>query len=179
MRTTSRMNALLSESLLSKRKAMVKTATNEEEEEEEVENAKPKNNWSFFHTNFCMEQVHKLIETTIEERLTWDRFSRSYDSWRALQLTENLAAEIRDRVRKCNYKRLVGVHSYWHTHTIHTLFYCRYRIVCLLSLIEKQNQGATMSMRHLMDEKMDNFTSLVYERPTYFIIATVYLVHKD
>ncbi|KAL9912634.1 dynein light chain Tctex-type protein 2B isoform 1-T1 [Glossina fuscipes fuscipes] len=159
VRTTSRMNALLSESLLSKRKAMVKTATNEEEEEEEVENAKPKNNWNFFHTNFCMEQVHKLIETTIEERLTWDRFSRSYDSWRALQLTENLAAEIRDRVRKCNYKR--------------------YRIVCLLSLIEKQNQGATMSMRHSMDEKMDNFTSLIYERPTYFIIAIVYLVHKD
>lgn len=36
-----------------------------------------------------------------------------------------------------------------------------------------------MSMRHLMDEKLDNFTSLVYERPTYFIVVVVYLVHKD
>ncbi|XP_065368843.1 dynein light chain Tctex-type 4 [Calliphora vicina] len=159
VRTTSRMNALLSESMLGKRKALMKTPTLEDENETETENEKPKNDWNFFRTNFSMEQVHKLIEATIEERLTWDRFSRSYDSWRSLQLAENLASDIRDGVRRFNHKR--------------------HRIVCILSVIEKQNQGITMRMRHLMDEKMDNFTSVVYERPTYFIVVTVYLVYKD
>lgn len=71
--------------------------------EEEKEN--PKRDWEFFHTNFNMERVEKLIESTIEERLTWDRFSRSYDSWRSLQLAENLASDIRDGVRRLNHKR--------------------------------------------------------------------------
>ena len=71
--------------------------------EEEKEN--PKKDWEFFHTNFNMERVEKLIESTIEERLTWDRFSRSYDSWRSLQLAENLASDIRDGVRRLNHKR--------------------------------------------------------------------------
>ncbi|XP_037828031.1 tctex1 domain-containing protein 4 isoform X2 [Lucilia sericata] len=153
------MNALLSESMLGKRKALIKLSTVEGENEAEAENEKPKNDWSFFRTNFSMEQVQKLIEATIEERLTWDRFSRSYDSWRSLQLAENLASDIRDGVRRFNHKR--------------------HRIVCILSVIEKQNQGITMRMRHLMDEEMDNFTSVVYERPTYFIVVTVYLVYKD
>lgn len=51
--------------------------------------------------------------------------------------------------------------------------------MCILSVIEKQNQGIIMSMRHLMDEKMDNFTKVIYERPTYFIVVVVYLVYKD
>lgn len=66
---------------------------------------KPKNDWKFFHTNFNMERAHKIIEDCIEERLLWDRFSRNYDSWRALGLAEGLAAEIRDRVKKLNHKR--------------------------------------------------------------------------
>lgn len=105
MRTTSRMNALLSESMLGKRKALLKLSTIEGENETEVESEKPKNDWEFFRTNFSMEQVYKLIEATIEERLTWDRFSRSYDSWRSLQLAESLASDIRDGVRRFNHKR--------------------------------------------------------------------------
>lgn len=66
---------------------------------------KPKNDWKFFHTNFNMERAQKIIEDCIEERLLWDRFSRNYDSWRALQLAEGLAAEIRDRVKKLNHRR--------------------------------------------------------------------------
>lgn len=105
MRTTNRMNALLSESMLGRRKALTKTATMDGDPEAEVENAKPIRDWEFFRTNFSMEQVYKLIESAIEERLTWDRFSRSYDSWRSLQLAENLASDIRDRVRGFNHKR--------------------------------------------------------------------------
>ncbi|XP_075167386.1 dynein light chain Tctex-type 5 isoform X2 [Haematobia irritans] len=159
VRTTNRMNALLSESMLGKRKALTKMTTVEGETEGETENEKPARDWEFFSRNFSMEQVHKLIESIIEERLTWDRFSRSYDSWRSLQLTESLASEIRDRVRGFNHKR--------------------HRIICILSLIEKQNQGIHMRMSHLMDEKLDNFTSVVYERPSYFIVVVVYLVYKD
>lgn len=55
----------------------------------------------------------------------------------------------------------------------------RHRIVCLLSVVEKQNQGIYQSMCHLMDEKRDNFTQLVYERPTYFMIVVLYLVYQD
>ncbi|TMW42921.1 hypothetical protein DOY81_011999 [Sarcophaga bullata] len=159
VRTTSRMNALLSESMLGKRKALMKLSTLDGGNDTEEEKENPKRDWEFFHTNFNMERVEKLIESTIEERLTWDRFSRSYDSWRSLQLAENLASDIRDRVRRLNHKR--------------------HRIVCILSVIEKQNQGISMSMRHLMDEKMDNFTRVIYERPTYFIVVVVYLVYKD
>ncbi|XP_061395785.1 dynein light chain Tctex-type 4 [Musca vetustissima] len=159
VRTTNRMNALLSESMLGRRKALTKMATVDGDNETEEANAKPPRDWEFFRTNFSMEEVYKLIESSIEERLTWDRFSRSYDSWRSLQLAESLASDIRDRVRAFNHKR--------------------HRIVCILSVIEKQNQGIHMSMRHLMDEKMDNFTKLVYERPSYFIVVVVYLVYKD
>uniref|UniRef100_A0A1I8P6D1 Uncharacterized protein n=2 Tax=Stomoxys calcitrans TaxID=35570 RepID=A0A1I8P6D1_STOCA len=104
VRTTNRMNALLSESMLGRRKALTKMATIEGDNETDAENAKPPRDWEFFRRNFSMEEVHKLIESTIEERLTWDRFSRSYDSWRSLQLTESLASEIRDRVRGFHHK---------------------------------------------------------------------------
>jgi len=107
VRTTNRMNALLSESMLSRRRA----AQNPEGEVTaggeggEPRKEKPKNDWKFFHTNFNMERAQKIIEDCIEERLLWDRFSRNYDSWRALQLVEGLAAEIRDRVKKLNHRR--------------------------------------------------------------------------
>lgn len=55
----------------------------------------------------------------------------------------------------------------------------RHRIVCLLSIVEKQNQGLSFRMRHLLDEKMDNFTNLVYERPSYYMVVTLFLVYKD
>ncbi|KMY91917.1 dynein light chain Tctex-type protein 2B isoform X1 [Drosophila simulans] len=160
VRTTNRMNALLSESMLSRRRAAQNPegeATGAEAGEPRKE--KPKNDWKFFHTNFNMERAQKIIEDCIEERLLWDRFSRNYDSWRALQLAEGLAAEIRDRVKKLNHRR--------------------HRIVCLLSIVEKQNQGVYQRMCHLMDEKRDNFTQLVFERPTYFMIVVLYLVYKD
>ncbi|EDW08605.2 dynein light chain Tctex-type protein 2B [Drosophila mojavensis] len=165
VRTTNRMNALLSESMLSRRRALQSSdlfegggaAGGSGEGAERKE--KPKNDWKFFHTNFNMERAHKIIEDCIEERLLWDRFSRNFDSWRALQLVESLAAEIRDRVKKLNHRR--------------------HRIVCLLSIVEKQNQGIYQRMCHLMDEKRDNFTQLVYERPTYFMIVVLYLVYQD
>ncbi|XP_032571004.1 uncharacterized protein LOC6607946 isoform X3 [Drosophila sechellia] len=112
VRTTNRMNALLSESMLSRRRA----AQNPEGEVTggeagEPRKEKPKNDWKFFHTNFNMERAQKIIEDCIEERLLWDRFSRNYDSWRALQLAEGLAAEIRDRVKKLNHRRYPWIES--------------------------------------------------------------------
>ncbi|EDW31463.1 GL11151 [Drosophila persimilis] len=159
VRTTNRMNALLSESMLSRRRAQNPEGDGGAGFEGGERNEKPKNDWKFFHTNFNMERAHKIIEDCIEERLLWDRFSRNYDSWRALQLVESLAAEIRDRVKKLNHSR--------------------HRIICLLSIVEKQNQGIYQRMCHLMDEKRDNFTQLVFERPTYFMIVVLYLVYKD
>ncbi|KAH8416030.1 hypothetical protein KR222_006825, partial [Zaprionus bogoriensis] len=163
VRTTNRMNALLSESMLSRRRALQNNGGGVDGDGSVGEGGerkeKPKNDWKFFHTNFNMERAHKIIEDCIEERLLWDRFSRNYDSWRALSLVEGLAAEIRDRVKKLNHRR--------------------HRIVCLLSIVEKQNQGIYQSMCHLMDEKRDNFTQLVYERPTYFMIVVLYLVYQD
>ncbi|XP_030388250.1 tctex1 domain-containing protein 2 [Scaptodrosophila lebanonensis] len=158
VRTTNRMNALLSESMLTRRRAL-QHPSGEGELVDGERKEKPKNDWKFFHTNFNMERAQKIIEDCIEERLLWDRFSRNFDSWRALQLVESLAAEIRDRVKKLNHRR--------------------HRIVCLLSIVEKQNQGIYMSMCHLMDEKRDNFTQFVFERPTYFMIVVLYLVYQD
>ncbi|XP_037954417.1 dynein light chain Tctex-type protein 2B-like [Teleopsis dalmanni] len=159
VRTTNRINALLTESMFGRRKALLKASQNEGENDGDIENEKPKNNWEFFRNNFSMERAYKLIETTIEERMTWDRLSRSYDSWRSLQLIESLAADIRNKIKKLNYRR--------------------YRIICVVSLVEKQNQGVNMRMRYLMDEKLDNYTNYVYERPTYFIVVTLFLVYKD
>lgn len=105
VRTTSRMNALLSESMIGKRKSLMRLPAVDGENDEEIGSENPKNDWEYFRTNFSVEQVHKLIEATIEDRLIWDRFSRSYDSWRSSQLAESLAADIRDSVRRCNHKR--------------------------------------------------------------------------
>ncbi|XP_067632167.1 dynein light chain Tctex-type protein 2B isoform X2 [Eurosta solidaginis] len=160
VRTTNRMNALLMESMLGKKRALQKLNSSggeDEVAENAVEN--PERDWEFFRNNFSMEAVYKLIAKAIEERLTWDRFGRSYDSWRSLQMAATLAADIRDRVKRLQHKR--------------------HRIVCFLSIIERNNQGLSFRMRHLMDEKMDNFTNLVYERPSYYMVVTLFLVYKE
>ncbi|XP_055380073.1 dynein light chain Tctex-type 5 [Condylostylus longicornis] len=164
VRTTNRMNALLNESMQSQKKKPIlkqneKEQTTTVEESEIQEEQKPKIKIEFFRTNFTMEYVHKIIGEIIEERLSWDRFNRVYDPWKSAQLAESLAVEIRDRVKTLNYRK--------------------YRIVCLLSVVEKKNQGLDYKMKFLVDEKMDNFTTYIHERATYNIVATVFLVYKD
>lgn len=104
------MNALLMESMLGKKRALQKLqSTTGEGEEAESAAEQPKHEWEYFRNNFSMEAVYKVIESAIEERLTWDRFGRSYDSWRSLQMAETLAADIRDRVKRLQHKRWVVI----------------------------------------------------------------------
>ncbi|XP_055858694.1 uncharacterized protein LOC129921073 [Episyrphus balteatus] len=158
VRTTNRMNAILNETVANRRKSLFK-AKDESTDNDGAEDVHPRMDIKFLQNNFSMEKVYKLIESIIEERLLWDRLSRTYDSWRAVSLAENLASEIRDRIKELRYKR--------------------HRIVCILSLIEKQNQGISIKMNFLMDSNCDNFTKFIYERATYTIVVTVFLVHKD
>ncbi|XP_055919858.1 uncharacterized protein LOC129951636 isoform X2 [Eupeodes corollae] len=158
VRTTNRMNAILNESVANRRKSIFKVKDTDPDAAG-VDNMHPKLDIQFLQNNFSMEKVYKLIEAIIEDRLLWDRLSRTYDSWRAVSLAENLASEIRNRIKELNYKR--------------------HRIVCILSLIEKQNQGISIKMNFLMDSSCDNFTKFIYERATYTIVVTVFLVHKD
>ncbi|KAL5288947.1 hypothetical protein ACFFRR_009264 [Megaselia abdita] len=150
---------MLNDTLASKRKTFSKNKSMDTLEESIEDEDDSKVKVEYFKTNFSMEQVYKIIEQSIEERLIWDRFNRMYDSYRSLQLIKELSADIRDRVKMLRNHR--------------------HRIICIMNIIEKQNQGVCFRMMHLIDSRFDNFANFVYERASYHIVVTVFLVKKD
>lgn len=59
------------------------------------------------------------------------------------------------------------------------LEYSRYRLVCVVSIIQKKNQQVDYKMRLCWDPRMDNFIKYYYESAHFYIIGIVFLVYKD
>lgn len=62
---------------------------------------------------------------------------------------------------------------------IKKLDYSRYRLVCVVSIIQKKNQQVDYKMKLCWDPRMDNFIKYYYEGAHFYIIGVVFLVYKD
>ncbi|XP_037927199.1 uncharacterized protein LOC119661787 isoform X2 [Hermetia illucens] len=162
VRTTNRINALLNESLTllqtGKKKAIFRVHEKSFDQEEPEEKT-CRTDVKFLRTNFNMDHIYKIAERVIEERLQWDRFNRMYDPWRSVKFAESLATDIKDRVKRLKHNS--------------------YRVICIVSIVEKQQQGIDYKLQFLLDARCDNFSNFTYERATYYIVATVFMIHKE
>jgi Tctex-1 family len=55
----------------------------------------------------------------------------------------------------------------------------RYRIIALVSVIEKNHQGIHMKMKYLVDPKTDNFVKYYLDNPNFYIVVCVVLIFQD
>lgn len=55
----------------------------------------------------------------------------------------------------------------------------RFRIVTVVSVIEKRLQSIDYKMTFVVDAQLDYYGSFKYESAEYYIVATVYMIYKD
>lgn len=113
----------------------------------------------FFHTPvILMDKLARLIYSTIEEKVTGTRNLSKYNPKKAIILCQALAAEIKRRVKQLEMRS--------------------YRIVTMLSIVPKQEQGVSYKMALHGDHLVDFFGNNKYETNSCFILGTVYMVYK-
>ncbi|XP_055707662.1 dynein light chain Tctex-type 5-like [Phlebotomus papatasi] len=114
----------------------------------------------FYRTpRIVMDQLKTLMNRIFESRTEPESEYRKYNPKKCKILCQLLAQDIK-KAAKGLYMR-------------------RYRIVTIVSIIPKLQQGVTCAMMFFQDPKMDLFSSHKYETPTYFILGTVYMIYKD
>lgn len=55
----------------------------------------------------------------------------------------------------------------------------RYRIIAMVSVVEKNHQGIHMKMKYLVDPKTDNFVKYYLDNPNFYIVVCVILIFQD
>jgi len=55
----------------------------------------------------------------------------------------------------------------------------RYRIIAMVSVVEKNHQGVHMKMKYLVDPKTDNFVKYYLDNPNFYIVVCVVLIFQD
>lgn len=104
-------------------------------------------------------QLESIIGSSIDRKMAEDEDNRLYDPVRAKLMCQALAKDIRNKVKELNFNR--------------------YRIVCVVSIIQKRLQSIDYKMVFCIDGRMDYFGSWKFESAEYYIVATAYLVYKD
>lgn len=115
----------------------------------------------FFHTPvILMDKISRLIYSTIEEKVTSTTSGNlmKYNPKKAVILCQALAAEIKRRVKRLEMRS--------------------YRIVTILSIVPKQEQGLSYKMALHGDHLVDFFGNSKFETGFMFILGTVYMVYK-
>lgn len=107
-----------------------------------------------------MDRLVWLIKSTIQLKMDEDEDNRKYDSVRAKLMCQALTKDIRTKVKV-------------------ELDQKRYRIVCVVSIIEKHYQSIDYKMMFCMDFDVDYYGNYKFETAQFYIIATVYVVYKD
>lgn len=57
--------------------------------------------------------------------------------------------------------------------------HCRYKLVCIVSIVQNSMQGLCQSYRCLWDKKLDKVAAYVHETPNLYAIATIYGFYFD
>lgn len=106
-----------------------------------------------------INKISLVIEEAIARKMSEDDDNKDYDPIRAKLMCQALSKDIRNRVKMLNLRR--------------------YRIVCLVTIIEKFLQSIDYKMKLLLDPKMDYFANFKFENAQFYILATVYIIYKD
>ncbi|XP_055686056.1 uncharacterized protein LOC129791742 [Lutzomyia longipalpis] len=106
-----------------------------------------------------IEKICLVIEEAIVRKMGEDEDNKEYDPIRAKLMCQALSKDIRNRVKGLNLRR--------------------YRIVCLVTIIEKFLQSIDYKMKLLLDPDRDFFANFKFENAQFYILATVYVIYKD
>lgn len=105
-------------------------------------------------------KLESIIEDSIQRKMAEDEDNRCYDPVRSKLMVQALSKDIRNKVKELNMSR--------------------YRIVCVVSIIEKRLQTIDYKMAFCIDAKWDYYGSVVWQQSAqYYIVGTVYMVYKD
>lgn len=105
-----------------------------------------------------MDKLSRIIYSTIDEKVTGSRSLTRYSPKKFAILCQALATEIKRRVKQLEMRS--------------------YRIVTMLSIVPKQQQGVSYKMALHGDHLVDFFGNNKYQQETFFILGTVYMVYK-
>lgn len=104
---------------------------------------------------FQAGKVKAIVEEVLERTLKDEK----YDPKSCRQLVKTLTEIIKNRVKELNYKR--------------------YKIICLVTIGQLNEQGFRMGSRCCWDAKWDTFATANYSNKTLFTIATVWGVYYE
>ena len=112
-----------------------------------------------FHSPvILMDKLSRLIYSTVQEKVTGTRNLSKYNPKKAVILCQALAGEIKKRIKLLEMRN--------------------YRVVAMVSVVPKQEQGISYKMALHGDHMVDFFANSKYETHTFFILGTVYMVFK-
>ena len=106
-------------------------------------------------TRFSSFLVENVIKDVLEDRLENFQYSPKFSA----TITKILTDEIKDRVK--------------------VFCFDRYKIVCVVILAQKSQQGITATSRCNWDTKNDNFASYTFENIHVVCSASVFGVYRE
>lgn len=98
------------------------------------------------------------MNDTVAAKLAEDEDNRLYDPVRAKLMCQALSKDIRAKVKELQLNR--------------------YRVVCVVSIIEKRLQSIDYKMLFCVDTS-DYFGNIKVETAQFYILAATYLLFKD
>ncbi|XP_058055482.1 uncharacterized protein LOC131206903 [Anopheles bellator] len=114
--------------------------------------------------NYSIRKIKAMIVRVVKQQFIvrnedGDLLKWVYDPAKNLEMSQTIAKTVKDRLRNLNLPR--------------------YRFVCLCSVVEKQLQGLHYKMKYILDPYKDDYVQYVHDGAIFWIITTVFLVHKD
>ncbi len=104
---------------------------------------------------FDSERVTRIIQETVFRRMA----NYTYNSKLASQTMKTLAEELKAKVKEQGFDR--------------------YKVVSVVSLVEKKGQGVMESSRCVWDPRWDTYAQFVHETPNIICIAMVFGVFRE
>ncbi|KAK2156927.1 hypothetical protein LSH36_202g08009 [Paralvinella palmiformis] len=101
-------------------------------------------------TRFAAPRVKEVASSVLESYLC----DVTYDARRCSELSSELSALIKSRVKELGFPR--------------------YKLICLVSIGENTGQGVAIASRCLWNTNTDNFASVTYRNKELFAVVTVY-----
>lgn len=104
-------------------------------------------------------QLESIMSSAIDRKLAEDEDNRFYDPVRAKLMCQALSKDVRNKLKELNLNR--------------------FRVVCVVSIVQKRLQSIDYKMVFCIDAHLDYYASFNFESAEYYILATVYMVYKD
>lgn len=104
---------------------------------------------------FCTSKVDETVYDVMEKQLR----GKIYDYMTAGDITRNLSAQIKNKVKDLNFPR--------------------YRIICQVLVVENKGEGFEAASSFLWNSKTDNHTCVTYKNDSLAAVAMIYGVFLD